>query len=235
MLRRRNDRLLIKKTMSNLKFYQLVSALFVTCLVISNIIAVKIGAFGSYFLPVAVILFPITYIIGDILTEVYGFAAARRAIWTGFFCNLVAVVAIYIAIKIPAAPFYANQASFESVLGFSARLLVASFVAYLLGQFANSVIMAKMKVMTSGKYLWTRTIGSTIVGEGLDSLIFIAIAFWGVMPGAVLGTLILTQWGFKVLFEAVLTPVTYLVVGYLKKAEQIDVYDREAKFNPMSF
>lgn len=220
--------------MPNSKFYSLIASVFVTCLVISNIIAVKIGAFGDYFLPVAVILFPVTYIIGDVLTEVYGFAAARRVIWTGFFCNLLAVIAIYISIKIPAAPFFANQAAFESILGFAPRLLVASFVAYLVGQLANSMVLSKMKVKMAGKHLWMRTIGSTIVGEGLDSLIFITIAFTGVMPGAVIGTLVLTQWIFKVLFEAVLTPVTYAVVNYLKKKEAIDVYDKDVSFNPLS-
>ena len=215
------------------KFFQLISALFVTCLIISNIIAVKIGAFGSYFLPVAVILFPITYIIGDVLTEVYGYAAARRAIWTGFFCNLLAVVAIWIAIKIPAAPFFINNQAFTDILGFTPRLLAASFVAYLIGQFANSTVLAKLKVRTQGKYLWMRTIGSTIVGEGLDSLVFISLAFYGVMPNAVIGPLILTKWAFKTLFEFVATPVTYAVVGYLKKTEQIDVYDRDTKFNPI--
>ncbi|OGH88193.1 MAG: transporter [Candidatus Magasanikbacteria bacterium RIFOXYC2_FULL_42_28] len=220
--------------MSNSKFYQLISALFVTCLIISNIIAVKIGAFGSYFLPVAVILFPITYIIGDILTEVYGYAAARRAIWTGFACNLLAVVAIYISIKIPSAPFFANQTAFEQILGFTPRLLVASFSAYLVGQFVNSMLLSKMKIKTQGKHLWARTIGSTVVGEGLDSLIFISLAFWGVMPVGVLGGLILTQWIFKVLFETVSTPFTYYFVSLLKKKEGVDVYDTETKFNPLA-
>ncbi|MDO8499422.1 MAG: queuosine precursor transporter [bacterium] len=205
--------------MSNSKYYQFISAIFVTCLIISNIIAVKIGSFGGKFLPVAVILFPITYIIGDVLTEVYGYVAARRAIWIGFACNLLAVVAIYIAIKIPSAPFFTNQTAFEQILGFTPRLLVASFIAYLIGQFTNAKVMDKMKLKMNGKHLWVRTIGSTIVGEGLDSLIFITIAFWGVMPGAVIGTLILTQWIFKTLFETVLTPVTYAVVGYLKRKE----------------
>ncbi|MEK7644368.1 MAG: queuosine precursor transporter [Patescibacteria group bacterium] len=220
--------------MQNSKFYSLITGLFVTSLVISNIIAVKIGAFGGYFLPVAVILFPITYIIGDVLTEVYGFVATRRVIWIGFFCNLLAVAAIYAAIKIPAAPFFANQTAFENILGFAPRLLAASFVAYLIGQFANSMVLSKMKVKTAGKHLWMRTIASTIVGEGLDSLIFITIAFTGVMPGAVIGGLILTQWIFKVLFEAVLTPVTYAVVKYLKKKEAIDVYDTDSGFKPFS-
>lgn len=222
--------------MQQSKFYQFISALFVTCLIISNIIAVKIGAFGwGKFLPVAVILFPVTYIIGDVLTEVYGYAAARRVIWTGFLCNLVAVIAILIAIRIPSAPFFAGQPAFESILGFTPRLLAASFAAYLVGQFANSLALAKMKIKTNGKYLWMRTIGSTIVGEGLDSLIFITLAFSGVFPAAAIPALILTQWIFKVLFEVILTPVTYLVVGYLKKAEQIDVYDHATNFSPVKF
>lgn len=221
--------------MQQSKFYQLISALFVTCLIVSNIIAVKIGMFGKYYLPVAVILFPITYIIGDVLTEVYGYAAARRAIWIGFFCNLVAVIAIWISIKIPAAPFFANNQAFADILGFAPRLLMASFIAYLIGQFANSVVLAKMKIKTNGKYLWMRTIGSTIVGEGLDSLIFITIAFTGIMPAGVIGGLIITQWIFKTLFEVIATPITYVVVGYLKKSEQIDTYDKDTNFNPVKF
>lgn len=221
--------------MFNSKFFQLISAVFVTCLVISNIIAVKIGAFGPYFLPAAVILFPVTYIIGDILTEVYGYAAARRVIWTGFLCNLFAVVAILIAIRIPAAPFFPDQSAFASILGFTPRLLAASFSAYLIGQFANSLVMAKMKIKTDGKYLWTRTIGSTIVGEGLDSAVFISLAFVGVVPDAAILPLILTQWVFKTLFEVVATPITYAAVGYLKKSEGIDVYDRGTNFSPVKF
>ena len=220
--------------MQNSKFYQLITALFVTCLVVSNIIAVKIGSFGGYFLPVGVILFPITYIIGDVLTEVYGYASARRAIWTGFFCNLIAVIAIYISIHVPSAPFFANQTSFEQILGFAPRLLFASFVAYLFGQFANSLVMAKMKIKTAGKHLWMRTIGSTIIGEGLDSVIFILIAFGGVIPSTVIGGLIMAQWVFKSLFEIVATPFTYWVINYLKKTENSDVYDKDTNFNPLS-
>ncbi len=219
--------------MQQTKFFQFIAALFVTCLVVANIIAVKIGSFWGVFLPVAVVVFPITYIIGDILTEVYGYAAARRVIWTGFACNLVAVVAILIAIRVPSAPFFSNQSGFASILGFTPRLLVASFLAYLVGQFMNSLVMAKMKIKTNGKWLWTRTIGSTIVGEGLDSLIFITVAFSGVVPTAAIGSLILAQWIFKTLFEVIATPVTYAAVGFLKKSEGMDVYDRETNFSPI--
>lgn len=219
--------------MGQSKFFQFVAALFVTCLIVSNIIAVKIGAFGGYFLPVAVILFPVTYIIGDVLTEVYGYAAARRVIWTGFLCNLIAVLAIWVSIRIPAAPFFPHAEAFANILGFTPRLLFASFVAYLLGQFVNSITLAKLKIRTQGKHLWLRTVGSTILGEGLDSLVFLMLAFAGVMPASVIGTLILTQWAFKVLFEAVCTPVTYAVVGYLKRKEGVDAYDTNVSFNPV--
>ncbi len=217
------------------KLFHLISAIFVTVLIISNIIAVKVGSFWGYFMPVGVVLFPISYIINDILTEVYGYAAARRVIWVGFFCNLLAVIGIYIAIHVSPAPFFPNQPAFETVLGFTPRLLLASFVAYLVGGFSNSLIMAKMKIWTNGKKLWMRTIGSTIVGEGLDSVIFILIAFSGIFPGAQILTVILTQWIFKSAFEVVATPITYAVISYLKKADQSDVYDRGTNFSPLQY
>ncbi|MDO8626753.1 MAG: queuosine precursor transporter [Candidatus Magasanikbacteria bacterium] len=219
--------------MQTTKYYHVIIALFSVCLVVSNIIAVKIGSFLGYFLPVAVILFPFTYILGDVLTEVYGYAAARRAIWTGFFCNLVAVIAIWLSIKIVPAPFFANQPAFAAILGFTPRLLVASFLAYLVGQFANSYILSKLKIRTQGKHLWARTVGSTVVGEGLDSLVFIVLAFSGVLPSVAIPTLVLTQWIFKSAFEVVATPFTYIVVNYLKQAEGLDVYDHQTNFNPV--
>ena len=224
-----------EKVVAQSKFFSLIAAVFTTILVISNIIAVKIGSFGGYFLPVGVILFPISYIINDILTEVYGYAAARRVIWTGFLCNLLAVLAIAIAIRVPSAPFFGGQDAFTQILGFTPRLLVASFTAYLAGGFSNSLLMAKMKIWSKGKNLWMRTIGSTIVGEGLDSFIFIVIAFYGIFPGAQIANLVLTQWVFKTLFEAVLTPVTYGVVGLLKKAEGIDHYDTKTNFSLLKY
>lgn len=218
--------------MTNSKYFPLFSAVFVTLLVISNIIAVKIGTFGKFFLPVAVIVFPITYIIADVVTEVYGFAAMRKTIWLGFLCNLLAVGAIWIGSKIPSAPFFQNQTAYDQILGFTPRLLIASFIAYLIGEFVNSLVLAKMKIKTRGKHLWMRTIGSTIIGEGLDSAIFITIAFYGAFPNADIGKLILTQWIFKVLFETIATPVTYAVVGFVKKKENIDIYDEHTNFNP---
>jgi uncharacterized integral membrane protein (TIGR00697 family) len=215
------------------KFFPFLSSLFITTLIVSNIIAVKIGSFGGYFLPVAVIIFPVSYILGDILTEVYGYAATRRVLWTGFACNLHVVFAIWIARVIPAAPFYEGQTAFDTILGSTPRILAASFVAYLVGGFSNSFIMAKLKIATKGRFLWVRTITSTIVGEGLDSSIFITLAFANVFPGVQIVVLVLTQWIFKVLFEVISTPFTYGIVSFLKKKEQMDAYDVSTNFNPL--
>ena len=224
------------------RYLNLISAVFVTVLIISNIIAVKIGSFGSAFLPVAVILFPISYIFGDVLTEVYGYARARQVIWTGFACNLLAVIAIGLGGLIPAAPFWnaglynspdAAQKAYDAILGFTPRLLVASFIAYLVGEFLNSLVLAKLKLITAGKFLWVRTIGSTLVGQLADSGIFITIAFVGVLPSENLSPLIVTQWLFKCIYEVIATPLTYALVAYLKRAENEDHYDRSTDFNPL--
>lgn len=226
------------------RWFPLVTAVFVTTLVISNIIAVKIVQIGPLFLPAAVILFPVAYIFGDILTEVYGYARARQVIWTGFFCNLIAVIAIWIGGILPAAPFWtggvydtpqAAQQAYQAILGFTPRLLVASFIAYLAGEFLNSFVLAKLKVKTQGRFLWLRTIASTLVGQGVDSFIFLSIAFYGIFSPADLGKAILSQWSFKVVYEALATPLTYLAVNWLKRAEGEDVYDRETDFNPVKF
>jgi uncharacterized integral membrane protein (TIGR00697 family) len=226
------------------RYFPLVTALFVTALIISNIIAVKIVQFGPLFLPAAVILFPVAYIFGDVLTEVYGYARARQVIWTGFFCNLIAVIAIWIGGLLPAAPFWtagtydspqAAQQAYQAILGFTPRLLFASFIAYLAGEFLNSFVMAKLKVRTQGRFLWLRTISSTLVGEGVDSLIFLSLAFYGLFSPADLGRAILSQWSFKVTYEILATPLTYLVVGWLKRAESVDYYDRDTDFNPVKF
>jgi queuosine precursor transporter len=210
-----------------------VTGLFVACLIAANIISVKLIAVGGWFVPAGVVIFPVSYIIGDVLTEVYGYGSARRVIWLGFLCNLVVVAAIWVTGLWPAAPFWKDQGAWDTILGFAPRLLAASFAAYLVGEFANSFVLARMKIATQGRWLWSRTIGSTVVGEGLDSLVFITIAFSG-LSGFDLGTAILTQWVVKVLYEIAATPLTYLVVGYLKRAEGIDVYDRETDFNPLA-
>jgi len=224
------------------RWFPLIAAIFVTSLIIANIIAVKIISVGSLILPAAIIIFPVSYIFGDILTEVYGYARARRVIWIGFFCNLLAVVAIWISIQLPAAPFWqigtldspaAAQNAYAAILGFTPRLLVASFLAYLCGEFLNSFVLAKMKILTSGRYLWSRLIGSTLIGQLIDSGIFITLAFYGIIPFTILMKLIITQWLFKSIYEAVATPFTYLIVNYLKKNEQIDSYDYQTNFNPL--
>ncbi len=222
------------------KWFHVVTALFVTSLIVSNIIAVKLITFGGLVLPAAVILFPVAYIIGDILTEVYGFARARQVIWTGFFCNLIAVLAIWIAGRLTPPPFWAlgvfdspqaAQQAYDAILGFAPRLLLASFLAYLVGEFLNSIVLAKLKVKTEGRYLWVRTISSTIVGQGADSLVFISIAFWGIFPAYALGQAILSQWLFKVGFETLATPFTYWAVNALKRAEGVDFYDKGTNFS----
>lgn len=209
-------------------------ALFVATLIASNIIAVKVVALGSLVLPAAIILFPVAYIVGDVLTEVYGYAAARRVIWIGFLCNLLVVAAIWVAGMLPPAVFWENQDAWNSVLGAAPRILLASFLAYLVGEFANAFVLAKLKVATEGRHLWLRTIGSTLVGQGLDSAVFITLAFAGILPTSALLTAIVTQWLVKSAYEAAATPVTYAVVGWLKRAEGIDTFDRDTKFNPLA-
>jgi len=217
------------------QWFLMVGAVFVTCLVTANITAVKLFDFFGLVLPAGTVIFPISYICGDVLTEVYGYQKARRVIWLGFFCNLIAAVAIWVGQILPPASFWDGQAAYERILGYTPRLLGASFLAYLAGEFANSFILAKMKLMTKGRWLWSRTIGSTLVGEGLDSLVFMTLAFAGTIPFQALGTAIITQWFVKVAYEVAATPVTYLVVGFLKRREGIDFYDNETRFNPLVF
>ncbi len=209
-------------------------ALFVTCLIAANITAVKLISLYGLLLPAAIVIFPVSYILGDVLTEVYGFRQARRVIWLGFLCNLIVVAAIWIGLVLPAASFWDGQEAYERILGAAPRILAASFLAYLVGEFANAFVLAKMKIATEGRYLWARTIGSTLVGQGLDSLVFITLAFAGVIPLGALATAIVTQWLVKSAYEAAATPVTYLVVGYLKRSEGLDAYDRDTRFSPLA-
>ncbi len=213
-------------------WFVVIVAFFVTALITANITAVKlIGAFGLA-IDAGTIIFPISYIFGDVLTEVYGYRRTRQVIWLGFSCNLLAVGAISLGGALPAAPFWEGQQAYETILGYAPRLLFASFCAYLVGEFANSYVLAKMKVATNGRWLWSRTIGSTIVGQGLDSTVFVVLAFSGTIPtGALLG-IILVNWVFKSVYEAAATPLTYLVVNFLKRRENLDVYDRDTSFNP---
>ncbi len=226
----------------NYRWLPFVTAVFVTTLIVSNIIAVKLVNLFGLFVPAAVILFPVAYIFGDVLTEVYGYARARRVIWTGFFCNLVAVIAIWISGQLPSAPFWGligfvtpedAQQAYQAVLGLTPRLLAASFAGYLVGEFLNSIVLAKLKVRTAGRFLWLRTILSTLIGEGADSAIFLTIAFSGIIPASGLAQAILSQWGVKVIYETLATPLTYIVVNALKKAEGEDYFDSKTDFNPI--
>ena len=212
--------------------FMVVTALFVTCLITANIIAVKLVVIFGHVLPAAIIIFPLSYIIGDILTEVYGYRQARAVIWLGFLCNLVAVAAIWVGGFMTPASFWGGQEAYDSILGYTPRLLMASFAAYLVGEFANSTILAKMKIWTQGRWLWSRTISSTIVGQGLDSAVFITLAFAG--GEVALVRLILTQWTAKVIYEAAATPLTYLLVGWIKRREGLDHYDYDTSFNPIA-
>lgn len=202
--------------------FVVVAGFFVTALVVSNIIAVKLVEMSGRIFPAGLVIFPLSYLLGDVLTEVYGIRSARRVIWLGFACNLLALGAIQAAIHLPALdPEF--QVQFEAVLGTTWRLFLASLAAYIVGELANAYVLAYMKGATGGRWLWTRTIGSTIVGEGLDSLIFVTIAFAG--TGAGLANPIVTTWLIKVGWETLATPITYWIVGYLKRTEGVDVYD----------
>ena len=216
------------------RWLPLVTGLFVTVLIISNIIAVKLVTIGPLVVTAAIVLFPVSYILADVLTEVYGYAVARRTIWIGFLCNLVAVLAIMAGGLIPAAPFWDGQDAYDAILGYSSRLLAASFVAYLGGEFLNAFVLAKLKLRTGGRHLWLRTIGSTLVGQALDSAVFVVVAFAGVLPTEALLVAAVSQWAAKSLYEALATPLTYLVVGFLKRSEGVDHYDRYTRFSPLA-
>ncbi len=210
-----------------------VSSLFVATLVASNIIAVKIAAVGPFSVPAAIVIFPLAYLFGDVLTEVWGYRVARMVIWTGFLANIVVVLFIAAAIAIPSDPHYTDQSAYSRVLGESPRLVAASLTAYLLGEFLNAFVLARLKVATRGRMLWTRTIGSTLVGQGVDSAVFITLAFAGTQPWSLLLVIIRDVWIVKVLYEVIATPITYALVTLLKRVEGVDVYDRDTRFAPI--
>jgi len=214
-------------------YYVYVVALFITCLITANIISVKVISIFGLVLPAGVLIFPVSYIAGDILTEVYGYSRARRVIWLGFFCNFIVVSAVWLGKIMPPASFWDGQVAYDRILGFTPRLLAASFLAYLIGEFFNAFVLAKMKIITKGRWLWTRTIGSTLVGQGLDSLIFITLAFAGTIPPGALALAVVTQWLVKSAYEAAATPLTYWSVKFLKQREGVDIYDVDTRFNPL--
>jgi uncharacterized integral membrane protein (TIGR00697 family) len=208
-----------------------IAAFFVTALVVSNVIAVKLVEVSGRVFPAGLVVFPLSYLLGDVLTEVYGFRAARAVIWLGFACNLMAVLAIQAAMALPAAPFFGDDEAYDKILGTTWRLFLASLAAYLVGELVNSAVLARMKIATGGRFLWTRTIGSTVVGEGLDSAIFVTLAFAG--TGTPLLDPILTTWAIKVAYETAATPLTYALVITLKRREGVDVFDRGTSFSPL--
>lgn len=210
--------------------FAIVTAVFVTCFITANIVGVKVVSLGSLILPAAVVLFPLSYIFGDILTEVYGYRSARKVIWLGFICNLIFVIIAWVGKVLPPAHLWEWQEAYETILGYTPRLLVASVCGYFVGEFANSFILAKMKIMTKGRWLWSRTISSTIVGQGLDTVIFLTGAYFG--EPFFVPIMILHHWLAKTLIEAIATPITYAAVNFLKKKEAIDTYDYQTKFNP---
>ena len=209
--------------------------LFVTCLLLSNIIAGKLIQVFHWVVPAAVILFPITYIFGDILTEVYGYRRACLVIWLGFAANFLMSGVFMVTLALPHPAFWAHQEAFRVVLGFTPRLVAASLVAYLAGELANSFVLSKVKVLTGGRWLWVRTIGSTLVGEGFDSLLFITVAFLGSVPPRVLLEMVWVQYLCKVIYEAAATPLTYRLVRWVKHREKMDVFDYGIHYDPLSW
>jgi uncharacterized integral membrane protein (TIGR00697 family) len=222
------------------RYFDFVMVAFVVVLLLSNVVGAEKRSFidlpgiGPWPFGAGILFFPISYVIDDVLTEVYGFARARRAIWAGFAALLFMAVMEWTVVHLPVAAGWTGQEAYERVFGSGWRIILASMVAFFVGDFLNSVVLAKMKIWTKGKHLWTRTIGSTIVGEGADSLIFYPLAFYGLAdwPVEILLAVMLSQFILKVSWEALLTPVTYVVVGWLKKREGVDVYDVGTEFTP---
>ncbi|NJO69272.1 MAG: queuosine precursor transporter [Bacteroidetes bacterium] len=209
-------------------------AMFVAVLLISNIASTKILTLWEFTFDGGTILFPLSYIFGDILTEVYGYRNSRKVIWTGFFLALLMSLVLWIVQILPPAADWTNQAAFDSILGFIPRIVVASLLAFIAGEFSNSYILSRLKIRTKGKYLWLRTISSTLIGEGIDTAIFCFVAFYGILPTDLLLSVIISNYIFKCLVEILLTPVTYKVVGFLKREEGVDYYDHGINYNPFS-
>ncbi|WP_426267611.1 queuosine precursor transporter [Sphingomonas sp. LHG3443-2] len=226
----------------SLRYFDLVMAAFVVILLLSNVLGagkvsvIDLPVIGLWPFGAGILFFPVSYVIGDVLTEVYGFARARRCIWVGTAALLFMAFMSWVVVALPPAADWTGQASYEAVFGQVPRIVFASIVAFWAGEFVNSVVLARMKVWTGGKYLWTRTIGSTVAGQGVDSLIFYPLAFWGAAgwTNDLVLKVLLTQWALKLAWEAILTPVTYAVVGALKRREGVDVFDEGTNFTPFA-
>ncbi|HVW83483.1 MAG TPA: queuosine precursor transporter [Bryobacteraceae bacterium] len=226
-------RAVINREAKQYRYLDLLINIFLVVLVVSNLIAPKFVAVGWFRFSAAQLLFPITYIFGDVFTEVYGYSASRRAIWTGFMGSIVMTAFGLFAIWLPPAPEFHNQQAFETIFGVVPRNVAGSLLAYWAGEFANSLTVAKMKLWTNGKHLWTRTVGSTVVGQLVDTSIVIFFIFWG-QPLGVLVQLIISGYLFKVVYEVLATPLTYLVVNFLKRTEGVNYFDRDTNFNPFA-
>lgn len=217
----------------SMRYFDLVMAGFVTVLLLSNIIgASKLASLGGVTFGAGILFFPLSYVIGDVLTEVYGYGRARRCVWVGFAALTFMAVMAFVVVKLPPAAGWGGQAAYEAVFADLWRLALASIAAFWVGELANSYVLSRMKVASNGQHLWMRTIGSTIVGQGFDSLIFYPLAFYGVWTNEQIATVMFTNWAMKVGWEAVLTPVTYAVVGALKRAEGVDIYDTGTAYTP---
>lgn len=223
-----------------LRYYDFVMAAFVTILLLSNLIGagkvaqVNLPVIGDWPFGAGILFFPVSYVIGDVLTEVYGYARARRVVWAGFGALAFMAFMSWVVVNLTPAPDWKGQAAYEAVFGATPRIVLASMLAFWAGEFANSFVLARMKLWTAGRHLWTRTIGSTAVGQGVDSLIFYPVAFYGEWSNELLLTVLVTQYALKVGWEALLTPVTYKAVGWLKRREGIDVYDERTDFTPFT-
>jgi uncharacterized integral membrane protein (TIGR00697 family) len=224
------------------RYFPYVMAAFVAILLLSNLIGASKPSYLTlpngvqWSFGAGVMFFPVSYIIGDVLTEVYGYANARRVIWTGFAALVFMAFMAWVVVALPPAADWPGQDAYEFVFGNSWRIVLASMAAFWAGEFANSFVLAKLKVLTKGRLLWTRTIGSTVVGQGLDSLIFYPLAFYGLAgwPIEQLGQVVISQWLIKTAWEALLTPVTYLVIGFLKRREGIEIFDTDTDFSPFA-
>lgn len=217
------------------RWFDVLMALFVAVLLISNIASTKIVSFWKFTFDGGTILFPLSYIFGDVLTEVYGYQRSRKVIWTGFFAAMMMSLVLWLVQELPAAPGWENQQAYEKIIGFVPRIVLASLVAYFTGEFTNSFILSKLKIISEGRFLWLRTITSTLAGEGLDTLLFCLIAFYGILPAPLLLSVIFSNYIFKCSIEILFTPVTYRIVSFLKKSEGVDVYDRGISYNPFRF
>lgn len=219
----------------NYRYFDIIMALFVAVLLISNLASTKILSLWMFTFDGGTILFPLSYIFGDILTEVYGYQRSRKVIWTGFGAALLMSLVLWVVQELPPATDWNNQQAYESLLGFVPRIVLASLIAYFSGAFSNAVIMSRLKIKMKGRFLWIRTIGSTLVGEGIDTAIFCMVAFYGTMPDELLISIIISNYIFKSGVEILFTPLTYRIVGFLKKREKVDVYDLGISYNPFRY